>query len=544
MHSVQTRFDRYQRFDIIHPGRAQNDHICHFERPIKSALKFYTAMSLIKLFSEERIRAMPPFPDETYPVFELSLQQFNTLAFSMHQDTAAFVEFVLAGRCKVFDQYRRVVLRPDKEWYTSTAMPITLTRDYDSLFGFTRTLPFQKEIHVYAVPSFNDTLTKDNHMRKEVKVMIGVRNENLLFCSCCSDAFQGEWKRKTIDLCKIPNTALARLGHRSKTLIFFPRLYSDTPPRKAVLTQAQLTLLYNACVRRAIEAVSPEAVCHWPVDYERAYTQAKDKTSKLRPGTIDISPDLLPNFCTQLLECLDSATLPDSDAHIFRGAFFYHEFRGLKGATQHPTNRAAEAFEFLTRDFWKDMPTEEWWIDVGIEVYSPGKVLQWLNSSHEALLRFALPEASAQAEQDARWDEMLTRAVQGSNMKEDTSAQIYELQGFRLMTRQVGALDETIYVNVYTTDKTNTYQLHQGMYRRHWPSDLLPESMPNTLKDIVSIGNVFSACSGQNPEHIIQPGSARIEVRTALDRAFETLPTLSEEILENSVVGFNAIDWW
>lgn len=310
------------------------------------------------------------------------------------------------------------------------------------------------------------------------------------------------------------------------------------------MTQAQLTLLYNACVRPAIEAVSPEAICHWPVDYERAFTQAKDKTSKLHPGTIDIPPDILPDFCTELLEHLDSATLPDSDAYIFREAFFYHEFRGLKGATQHSINGALQAFQLLTRNFWLDMPTEEWWIDVGIEVYSPGKVLQWHNSSHEALLRFVLPEASAQAEQDARWDEMLTRAVHGSNMKKDTSAQIYELQGFRLTTRQVGALDDTIYLNVYTTDKANTYQLHKGMYRHHWPSDLLPDNMPNTLKDVKSIGNVFSACSGQNSEDNVQPGSARIEVRTALDRAFEALPTLSAEILESSVVGFDAVDWW
>lgn len=138
---------------------------------------------------------MPPFPDETYPVSELSLQEFNTLASEMCENTAAFVEFVLAGRYKVYDQYRRVVLRPDREWYTPAAMPITLTRDYDSLLGLTRTLPFRKEIHVYAVPSFNDTLTKDNHMRKEVKVMIRVRNNILLLFSCL-DTFSGRMEEE------------------------------------------------------------------------------------------------------------------------------------------------------------------------------------------------------------------------------------------------------------------------------------------------------------------------------------------------------------
>ena len=74
-----------------------------------------------------------------------------------------FLKFILAGRRGLdIDIQRNITLNvcqglPD-------ILQITATRDFDSLIGTTKTLPYSVPFTVWPAPSFRDTLTANNHV--------------------------------------------------------------------------------------------------------------------------------------------------------------------------------------------------------------------------------------------------------------------------------------------------------------------------------------------------------------------------------------------
>ena len=78
-------------------------------------------------------------------------------------DDMTFLKFVLAGRRGLdLEEQRTITLnvtqgQPD-------IRNITATRDYDSLIGTTKTLPYLVPLTVWPVPSFRDTLKTSNHV--------------------------------------------------------------------------------------------------------------------------------------------------------------------------------------------------------------------------------------------------------------------------------------------------------------------------------------------------------------------------------------------
>lgn len=50
-------------------------------------------------------------------------------------------------------------------------LPLTLTRDFDSLVGITNDLPFQVSFSIYPVPRFRDTMSADNHFTRRITLV-------------------------------------------------------------------------------------------------------------------------------------------------------------------------------------------------------------------------------------------------------------------------------------------------------------------------------------------------------------------------------------
>jgi hypothetical protein len=319
--------------------------------------------------------------------------------------------------------------------------------------------------------------------------------------------------------------ALGKVERRHVTRIYFPALFKpQTPP---VITNRQKEIIYDRCLRRAILDVLPEGQCRWPINYEAMMIQSRDKTGRFHYPSIDIPPTHLDQFADRLLAEFEEH--PD-----FSGAFFVHELRGTKGATPHEAESPQEARDRLDSVLdWVDaerITLDDWHVDVGIEIRHERHVVQWLTSAHRMILSLVLPSLS---------EGQVSRLLRSPYFLVDYSAQLYDLAGFRVEPRSKGIPDRVEYINVYTTDKNVTYQLHQGLYSRRWADALLPANLEKMCIDMETFSRVLFDCGMEGQE-----GTARLELRVPLLHANDTLTTLTDEFIQQAVVTFPTERWW
>ncbi|EKM49389.1 uncharacterized protein PHACADRAFT_106891, partial [Phanerochaete carnosa HHB-10118-sp] len=338
-----------------------------------------------------------------------------------------------------------------------------------------------------------------------------------------------------IDLHRIPNVCLGTAGHRQKTMIFFPHMYKpEGIPR---VSKEEMALLYDSCIRPTVVAVEPKSIAHWPVNYEACLMSMRDMRKQFHFTTRDIPHRKLHDFATTLHTNLNNHP-------VFRDSFFVHELRGIKGRTMHSAANPQDcddafddAFATFETGQMLQIPMSQWYIDVGVEIHAPGLALQWRTDSHQKVLEYALPTPSV---------EEISQTIEGRHFKKDVCSLLYDLSGFRVEVPTLGADDHVKYVNVYTTDKCATYQIHPGQFRRHRAQDLLPHRLKSFLSDVESLGVLYDTCAGHEAE-VKQEGSARLELRAAVFPGSPTshmLRDVTQELIESSIVGFDPIDWW
>lgn len=112
------------------------------------------------------------YPDdrEAAPV-QLTLSEFveeavpyyTALGEGNREDELKFLKFVLAGRRGLeLHNQRSITLNPIQG--LRNIEHITTSRDFDSLIGTTKTLPYSVPLTVWPIPSFRDTLKSNNHV--------------------------------------------------------------------------------------------------------------------------------------------------------------------------------------------------------------------------------------------------------------------------------------------------------------------------------------------------------------------------------------------
>jgi hypothetical protein len=319
-------------------------------------------------------------------------------------------------------------------------------------------------------------------------------------------------------------------------MIFFPRLYMSRQARR--VSQEDLQILYDDCIRPTVAHLSPASISHWPVSYSACMKRIRDTRGQYHFTSIDISPDYLEQFGTLLRQRLQTHA-------NFQDSFFVHEWRGLKEFTSHNPAIPDDCDEALgaaledidMNGLYPPQRENEWFVDVGVEVNSPDKVLQWKADTHNRVLAYTVPTASL-ADLDI--------AMSRSSFHVDVSSHVYPLAGFRWeVPRSLQGLQAVQYVNVYTTDKSATYQLHRGAFRRHQASDLFPDKIGNLLKDIIMLSDIYDKCSGDEGQPA-QYSNARLEVRMALrpNHINHKLRDVTRDFINCTIVGFDAGDWW
>ena len=119
---------------------------------------------------------MPPYPDEQLPSVTYSIQEFNARAKAILTGGARipeFVNFALAGRVVDGVGQKRVTIDVFKDCEQLQGRDdVTTTRDYDSVIGVTRNLPFCGPFSIYPAPNFRDCLTRSNHLKKRIQLPV------------------------------------------------------------------------------------------------------------------------------------------------------------------------------------------------------------------------------------------------------------------------------------------------------------------------------------------------------------------------------------
>ncbi|KAI0671981.1 hypothetical protein C8Q78DRAFT_971846, partial [Trametes maxima] len=259
----------------------------------------------------------------------------------------------------------------------------------------------------------------------------------------------------------------------------------------------------------------------------------RDRGGRLHFSSVDIPELSLDEFTDVLKDNL-------AEHPRLSNSLFMLELRGTKGMYSFPfeiEDLRQDAFNRLVEQI--DLAGAEqdnlqnWHCDVGLEIAQPGYVLQWLTHAHHRLLSHALPS------QD---EDNITRLLNGSAFSEDLSGHLYDLAGFRIAPGARGRPDGVAYINVYTTDKEVTYQLHTGAFSPHRVSALYPGPFPRLLADMETIAKMFAECGGVHGQ--TQDGTARFEIRVKISEAMETLNSFPNDLLINSCIAIPNTIWW
>ncbi|KAH9851665.1 hypothetical protein C2E23DRAFT_732632 [Lenzites betulinus] len=249
-------------------------------------------------------------------------------------------------------------------------------------------------------------------------------------------------------------------------------------------------------------------------------------------GSIDIPAGSLDDFAEAFRSNMHRS-------HRLGVPFFQVELRGTKGMYSFPF-ADLEAREEALNNMLDHLNMasernhlERWYVDVGMEVVRPYHVVQWLSGAHEQLLSHALPGLSPID---------ISHLHHGSLFSEDISGHLFDLAGLRCHPGARGRSNKVAHVNIYTTDKSVTYQLHRGAFTAHPVSSLYPGTLPKLLSDINTIAKMFTQCAGASGQ--TQDATARFEIRVGMEKALTTLTTFPDEILRASAICIPNSIWW
>ena len=324
--------------------------------------------------------------------------------------------------------------------------------------------------------------------------------------------------------------ALGKVDRRHITRIFFPGLYCKD--RNPAISPQMMTLIYEECLRPAIVSLNPVDRSRWPITYSTAMTLYRDQKGQFHFGTLDFPSHLLYKLGSKLLELFQK-----QDG--LQDAFFVHELRGTKGVSHHNPHDAQQRCAAMENVFHLfDMSLirpEDWVVDVALEIQYEGHVLQWLTKGHRRLLQFLLPSTP-----ESKIDSILASQ---SQYHCDLSAQLKDIGGFRALPGSRGKDDNVYYINIYTTDKTATYQLHKGIFMRRQAWHLFPASIGRLIKDLERIVEIFCLC-GNSPRVGGQEGNARLEIRVPFSLADKVLLKMPDSLVQDSLVAFDCKLFW
>ncbi len=395
--------------------------------------------------------------------------------------------------------------------------------DYDSLLGFSDTLPFLDEIQVYPVPRFEDSLTKTTHLFRTFRVAGTVRISSL-HASVVAHVSQ----RYRVGLHRIPNIALCTSGttRRHITRIAFPALMDvGNPNSTRAVPAAHLRAIYDTCIRPSIIDIMPWEAGHWPPSYDAEFKRIQTSRG-LQFGTQQVPAEHVKEFGDLLLHQIHSQPWG-------HGAFYLHQIRGVRQATQHPDGEQAESIQEFLRGYNIDLIDKaNFWVDVGYTIHSDGHVLMPRKDGHWRVLRkfLGLSDDEAHAYTNTH------------KCKFDPACQLSMLGGFHTDVNPTLAQSTTVeYIQMYNSEKNPTYRLtrERGQPSIHLTmQDLVAKGFPAIDRHVKGLGEIYESARQHTPGH------CRIEARISLANVFRNRFAMTAHDVCNMVVAIPRTQWW
>lgn len=124
---------------------------------------------------EASSQALEPGSDQEYSLEDFNIMCGECLKSGRQNVVEEFLQLALAGKAIASDgDVRRIRLSPSKGTPSALGTAINVTRDFDSMFGISNDLPFRRSFAVFPVPSFRDTVTKDNHITRMIETVVRI----------------------------------------------------------------------------------------------------------------------------------------------------------------------------------------------------------------------------------------------------------------------------------------------------------------------------------------------------------------------------------
>ena len=255
--------------------------------------------------------------------------------------------------------------------------------------------------------------------------------------------FQG----KSVEELHIPHVVLGHASERRSTIrLMIPGLINWNNLRERSVPPKILGELYDDCVYpAAVEAVHPGEAGHWLSTYQAEMARARGPRGHLQSSGRLIPKDRVVQFGRKLLEHLHAKPWG-------KEAYYFHELRGTRGATQHEWKDHSAKFKaFLSLLNLGLIDKRLWWIDVGTEIQCPGYVLWWRQDGHEGIIQEALN---------------ISKTTTSMIMKQkavyhvDEACQLNDFAGFRMKVPGVHRQRSGVaYIQAYNTEKEAIYRV-------------------------------------------------------------------------------------
>ncbi|KAG1766314.1 hypothetical protein EDD22DRAFT_774208 [Suillus occidentalis] len=272
-----------------------------------------------------------------------------------------------------------------------------------------------------------------------------------------------------------------------------------------------------------LQALSPDTVTNWPVNYEGAQTRARKARSLYQYGTRPFSGSRVRRLG------YDLALKLGEEFEWAEGMLFMVQMQGVKEAHQHrpdDLDAADLALQNTLSDFYYEelMEEEHCYVDVGLELSEAGYAYQWRTDAHAELLSgitgIPLPRARA--------------LVKARESAVDYSSGLIQLSGCRVPIP--AQTSNIVYFQAYTTDKALIQQNNGGRHSLSITGKAaLEEAEPaylNRLYDLYFDAKDKHDCA------------ARVEVRIQLKDAWMEPLDFQPWLMRDSLCVFPRCDWW
>jgi len=300
------------------------------------------------------------------------------------------------------------------------------------------------------------------------------------------------------------------------------RLDDKNRPDLTIPTLVQREL-YNDCVRPAALSVEPGEAGHWGASYDAEIVRQRGPGGKLSYGTQRLPAESVSAFGRHLMDAVN-------EKDWGRGAFFFYEFRGTRGATTHDRVAHRDALRaFIDVLDAEEIDLTHWFVDIGCELQSPGQVLWWRKDAHWRVISHCLGLEPAEAQEIAS----------SSRLCKDAPCQLSDIAGFRLETNSRDRrYTQIAYMQAYNTEKSVTYSLTQGSNCKQLSLEDIANDPKATQHYAEAIAAAFKAAEDTHD------GNARIEARVPLTRVHHEILTMDSTKWAPLLIALPRPSWW